>query len=351
MEVKIGDRVRFMNDVGEGRVTKILDDETASVLNQDGFEYPMLKSELLVIPQEEKSTGFSFSASEPTESETVSPPPAEEEPYYTGKNEINLYLAFVPKKQDILADSDSDIFLINDSDYYISYNIAKPVPGDEKYRSITGVLEPNLKEKIDILYHDTIKQDIEFQVQILFFDKKNYRLRKPLDKHLKIKDVKFYKNSSFKENDFFDEKALVAVIKEENAMQEAAEKIKPEDIKSALEQNKKAAKKDRPRIGKRHEKMKIREADLHIHELLEDDSGMSDKEKLDYQLDTFHAEMKSAIKDRINRIVFIHGVGNGKLKHEIRRELQRKYPKYPFQDASFKEYGYGATMVILSPRK
>jgi len=31
----------------------------------------------------------------------------------------------------------------------------------------------------------------------------------------------------------------------------------------------------------------------------------------------------------------------------VRRELQRKYPKYPFQDASFREYGFGATMVLL----
>jgi dsDNA-specific endonuclease/ATPase MutS2 len=40
-------------------------------------------------------------------------------------------------------------------------------------------------------------------------------------------------------------------------------------------------------------------------------------------------------------------VGQGVLKQEIAKLLKSKFPKYIFQDASFKEYGYGATMVIL----
>jgi dsDNA-specific endonuclease/ATPase MutS2 len=47
------------------------------------------------------------------------------------------------------------------------------------------------------------------------------------------------------------------------------------------------------------------------------------------------------------KIVFIHGVGNGKLKHELRRILDAEYKNLRYQDASFKEYGFGATMVLL----
>ena len=68
---------------------------------------------------------------------------------------------------------------------------------------------------------------------------------------------------------------------------------------------------------------------------------------LKVQLDHFRKEMDNAIAKGAKRIVFIHGVGDGVLKNEVRRELQRKYPKYPFQDASFREYGFGATMVLL----
>ena len=57
--------------------------------------------------------------------------------------------------------------------------------------------------------------------------------------------------------------------------------------------------------------------------------------------------MKQAIDNKAYRIVFIHGVGNGVLKQEIHKKLKSTYAKYFFQDASFQEYGYGATMVIL----
>lgn len=57
--------------------------------------------------------------------------------------------------------------------------------------------------------------------------------------------------------------------------------------------------------------------------------------------------MEGAIRSNQNKIVFIHGVGNGRLKHELRKKLERKYSNFKYQDASFKEYGYGATMVYL----
>ena len=89
------------------------------------------------------------------------------------------------------------------------------------------------------------------------------------------------------------------------------------------------------------------EVDLHIHELLEDTRGISNHEMLEVQLGRFRNELETAIANGTRKIVFIHGIGNGTLKQELRKELSTKYKKYYFQDASFKEYGFGATMVIL----
>ena len=91
----------------------------------------------------------------------------------------------------------------------------------------------------------------------------------------------------------------------------------------------------------------VEEIDLHIHELIDDPGGLSNKEILDIQLDKVKAEMERAIGSGVKRIVFIHGVGQGVLKQEIAKLLNARYRKYNYQDASFKEYGYGATMVIL----
>ena len=68
---------------------------------------------------------------------------------------------------------------------------------------------------------------------------------------------------------------------------------------------------------------------------------------MDIQISRFTIALDGAIRGKTKKIVFIHGVGNGKLKYEIRKTLDSKYPKLRYQDASFKEYGYGATMVML----
>jgi dsDNA-specific endonuclease/ATPase MutS2 len=61
----------------------------------------------------------------------------------------------------------------------------------------------------------------------------------------------------------------------------------------------------------------------------------------------FTIALDGAVRSKTKKIVFIHGIGNGKLKYEIRKTLDSKYSRLKYQDASFKEYGYGATMVIL----
>ena len=45
MKFNIGDRVRFLNEVGGGKVVKYIDNETVTVLNEDDFEIPVLMNE------------------------------------------------------------------------------------------------------------------------------------------------------------------------------------------------------------------------------------------------------------------------------------------------------------------
>ena len=68
---------------------------------------------------------------------------------------------------------------------------------------------------------------------------------------------------------------------------------------------------------------------------------------LRYQVDRFHAVMEEFAGHKGQRIVFIHGKGEGVLRNAIVNELRYKYKKYTYQDASFQEYGYGATQVTI----
>ena len=57
--------------------------------------------------------------------------------------------------------------------------------------------------------------------------------------------------------------------------------------------------------------------------------------------------MKALKKKPGARIIFIHGKGEGVLRHTILDQLHRYYPKCEAQDASFREYGFGATQITI----
>ena len=64
-------------------------------------------------------------------------------------------------------------------------------------------------------------------------------------------------------------------------------------------------------------------------------------------MQTFHKTMTDAITNKAGKVILIHGIGNGTLKSNIRESLEKQY-KLPYEDASFREYGFGATMVMIN---
>jgi hypothetical protein len=86
--------------------------------------------------------------------------------------------------------------------------------------------------------------------------------------------------------------------------------------------------------------------DLHIEELINDFSGLTNADMIQIQMKSFAQEMDNAIKNHYKKIVFIHGVGKGRLKDAVRNELEN-YKGVQYRDADYAKYGYGATEVIL----
>ena len=130
----------------------------------------------------------------------------------------------------------------------------------------------------------------------------------------------------------------------ENVLNTELDKLTEADFRKVVKAKEKKAPESKPVKTQQPETVEV---DLHIHELVDNANGLSNKEILDIQVEKVEREMRSAIESRAKRIVFIHGVGQGVLKQEMAKLLKSKFPKYVYQDASFKEYGYGATMVIL----
>lgn len=94
-----------------------------------------------------------------------------------------------------------------------------------------------------------------------------------------------------------------------------------------------------------------REVDLHINKLTDSVVGLSNTEILTIQIEVFRRELNRAIRDNEKEIIFIHGIGNGTLKGELRRAAERDFSWCSQEDASFREYGFGATRIRIPQNK
>ena len=88
------------------------------------------------------------------------------------------------------------------------------------------------------------------------------------------------------------------------------------------------------------------EVDLHINQLTNSSKGMSNHDMLTLQLNTAKRQLEFAISKRIQKVFFIHGVGEGVLKIEL-EYLFGRYTNVKFYDANYQKYGVGATEVYI----
>jgi len=124
----------------------------------------------------------------------------------------------------------------------------------------------------------------------------------------------------------------------------------PHDITEIIleKQNKKNtnSKRIRPKVRN----LPPMEVDLHIHQLTSNTRGMDNYDMLTLQIDTAKRQLEFAISKRIQRIVFIHGVGDGRLRADLEFLLNR-YDNIKFYDADYQKYGVGATEVYIFQNK
>lgn len=356
--MRIGDIVRFLNAVGGGVITRI--DEKNNMVyveDQDGFEVPTLMRDCVAVPQVNEKTNFpkkDFSNKSNSETsvevtniittksiEIQKPiePIIETE---TG-DDANIHLAFIPVDIKQLQTTAYTCHLVNDSNYFLFYNIVS-IQGEQAETLANGTIEPNTQEEICTLLKDDLNKWQEIGIQVLPYKlNKSYNFQNAIDARTKINVVKFYKLHSFTENDYFDEEAMMLDITTLNE-KSMLEQVSAEDIKQQLFQKENNG---RPRIIKKAQLPEIIEVDLHIHELLDNSTGLSNAEMLQIQIDKFHSVLAEHKNRKGQKIVFIHGKGEGVLRSEIEKQLRSRYKPYSFQDASFREYGFGATLVII----
>ena len=383
--IKIGDKVRFLNAVGGGKVVGFQDKNIVLVEEEDGFETPVLANEIVVVEagddmakamskeEKKKSAGTTTQSlhaamnqglddeDEPEiKTSTNTRKTDDDAPYFTDDldsadgEKINISLAFMPVTEDKLQNTDFDLYLINDDNYFVSFFISTKDDSsfeNEEERWVLreqGTIEPHTRLLLNRITNGHAGDWERINVQaIAFKDKRSFVQKPAFNASLHLSPTRLYKQNAFTANDYFDRNALVlAVVKDDR--QAAPTTISAESIEEAIVT--KSVEKTpalKTRIEKKEKKDDILEIDLHIDKLLDDTTGMQPKDILDYQVSKFRQTMEAHKKEKGKRIVFIHGKGEGVLRKELWKRLTLEYPSCDKQDASFLRYGFGATMVTI----
>ena len=337
MNIKIGDKVRFLNERGEGIITKIINKTTVGVTIEDGFELPFLISQVIVISDNVSTASII---------KTVAIPVV----HFENKNVRNnkkIYVAISPEKIDDIANSNFNYWVINHTAYDItlSFSILKS-DGFETLSVVT--INSDQTQLIETISKNEMGDFSNFKIDILFHHAKPHAYQAPISESIKLKAVKLYKENAFIENNFVSEKAFLITIFDPE--EDAPENVKEVDPKNSIDFSKflfqKQTHTSAPQKSKPNNNKKELEIDLHIEELLDDYSGMTNSQIIQAQLNHFQKALNKAIDNKYQRMIVIHGVGNGKLKQEVRTILNSYSMQY--FDAAYSKYGYGATEIIIS---
>lgn len=373
--MKIGDKVRFLSEVGGGVVTGFQEKDIVLVEDADGFDIPMPVRECVVIETDDYNvpTPAARAAKKRMENQSAARTDAAtteasssalgsgwkaehpvkpqvsvyRQPEVKGGDVLNVYLAFVPEDIKAVSTTPFEAYLVNDSNYYMYYTYLSAEGKSWTTRS-HGLLEPNTKFLLEEFEKSELNDREHVAVQLVAFkDNRAFAMKPAVNVEIRIDTVKFYKLHTFRQTDFFETPALMYdVVKNDLPAKQVY--VSAEDLQDALMKKKTVDHPSAPRtIVKRGGKNEIIEVDLHIGELLDDTHGMSNREMLNYQLDKFREVMEQYKNKREQRIVFIHGKGDGVLRKALLDEMKRKYSACKTQDASFQEYGFGATMVTI----
>lgn len=326
MNIRIGDIVKFISEKLEGKVTSLIDQNTVNVFCEEyGFEIPATVNDLVVVKSDLGNRGISHESSlsdRPIPIESANTP----------------YLAIVPENFQNLPESRYEFHLINDTSFMCLYTVSY-----DDGETCTGISAGNCNPNNTVLIESYTMKEIDriknLHIQVLFYQKGKYIPRSPIECRIKITAASLQKSGAYKHIKWFNNMTLLRPLDKEVNEEEkfpVLEKILQEKKQTVSQQ----------RTPKQPEPY-VLEIDLHAEQLLETTAGMASKDILEYQLDVFRKILEEYKLRRGKKIVFIHGKGDGVLRQRILWELQTRYKRFHHQDASFKQYGYGATLVTI----
>ena len=314
VKYKLGDFVRFVDEKMEGFVTRIIDEQMIGVTGDDDFEIPVLASKVTSVH------GYEPAGSK--KSDTINETPA-----LTGDFvKKGVYLGVVA---DAKANSVVHFYLLNDTSFQLLTTLTTDKSGTFK-GEFGGIAAPKSATKIYSAQLADLQLWPKFIFNVLFYTANNVEPPALLTV-----------NEKFKAKDFSGTKKTLPLLNQPGWLVQLdepelvidAQKLKESFFNTAEE---------KAEVAK-----PANEVDLHIEKLRNDHQFLNSGEILKNQLDHFHKALDAAIVHQLPEIIFIHGAGNGTLRHEIHKLLGKHQKIQTFMDARKEKFGYGATKVIF----
>lgn len=303
--------MRFVEERREGYITRIIDEQTIAVTDEDGFEIPVLASQVTRVHGQTSQ-----------EDELTQAPVSNAADFI----ENGIFLALTADKR---IASVAHFHLINHTSYQLLATL-KTEKTTKFKGEFHGIIKPQSSVQMYSASLNELDQWPKFHLQAIFYSSESAELQKPLQFSEKFRAKDF--SESKKTSPLLDQPAWLIQLDSDEPVIDA-QALKESFHKPATE------KLEIANPGK--------EIDLHIERLRDDHQFLSSSEILNIQLAHFRKSLDAAIVHKLPSIIFIHGSGNGTLRNEVHKLVSKHAQVKTFMDAYKERFGYGATEVIL----
>lgn len=348
-ELTVGDKVKYLDRKGGGVVVKVIDPKMVVVAGDDGFEIPVLITELVKMDPTDAGGRF-FEEHYRAPGKKVEEPSGEEgddrvsglgQAAISARTSEDIFLAFVPHDQKWLMTGFMDVYLINNTSFDLLYNLFHKT-GLGHYEGVDyGSVFSGSKLLMATVNRESLARWSDGYLQFLFHKSQCPEVLSPFNSEFRVDGKKFFKEGNYRESAMIGGKGIVIKIVSLN--QYLGRKGKEEAVKTDKQP---AAPGSQSVIGKHRTAPREAEVDLHIHELVDDPVNLEKGEILDYQKNYFLQCLDGAITEGYLKLTVIHGVGNGVLRNVI-MDLLKNYKGIEVLDAPMSKYGVGAVEIRL----